>query len=67
VGVSYELTVTDMKCSGCEETVTEAVEEVDGVSEVSADHESDAVTVEGEADESEVERAIENAGFSVEA
>ena len=67
MGVSYELTVTDMKCTGCEETVSDAVSEVSGVSGVSADHEADRVTVEGDADEKEVERAIENAGFSVEA
>ena len=65
--MSHELTVTDMKCSGCEESVTEAVAEIDGVSGISADHETDSVTVDGDADQGAVREAIEGAGFSVEA
>ncbi|WP_331233065.1 heavy-metal-associated domain-containing protein [Natronorarus salvus] len=63
--MSYTLTVTEMKCTGCEDTVTDAVGEIDGVSEVTADHEADRVTVEGDADEGEVRDAIEGAGFEV--
>jgi copper chaperone len=61
------ITVTDMACTGCEENVESALEGIDGVSSVEADHEAD--TVEIEADDSvsddEVATAIEDAGYDV--
>ena len=63
--MSHELTVTDMKCSGCEESVTEAVAEIDGVTTVNADHEADRVVVEGSTNEESIREAIASAGFTL--
>ncbi|MFC7137430.1 heavy-metal-associated domain-containing protein [Halobaculum litoreum] len=44
------LTVTGMTCGGCEQNVVDALEALDGVERVTADHEANVVTVEGDAD-----------------
>ncbi|MFW6436104.1 MAG: heavy-metal-associated domain-containing protein [Halococcoides sp.] len=56
-------TVEGMQCTGCETTVIETVEAVDGVTDVAADHETDTVTVSGDADPAAVREAIDEAGF----
>lgn len=62
----YELQVEGMACTGCEENVTTALEQVDGVHRVEADHEADRVEITAdEGTEDEVERAIHNAGYDV--
>lgn len=60
-------TVTGMSCGGCEETVEDALGDLEGVESVSADNESDSVTIEGEFDEKAALHAIEDAGYAVEA
>ncbi|SEV79672.1 heavy-metal-associated domain-containing protein [Natrinema salifodinae] len=64
------LAVTDMSRTECEQTVTEALEALDGVASARADREADEVRVEH--DESRIDRAslagtIEDAGYTVEA
>lgn len=44
------MNVTGMTCGGCEDNVVTALEAIDGVTSVTADHESNVVTVEGDAD-----------------
>jgi len=62
----YELAVEGMSCTNCEETVTTAIERVDGVYRVDADHETGRVEITAEAGtEPEVERAIHDAGYDV--
>lgn len=39
-----------MTCGGCEASVVEALEGVDGADEATADHEADEAVVEGNAD-----------------
>lgn len=57
-----------MSCTGCERTVTNAVEQVKGVRRVDADHETGDVEVTAEnGDEAEIRRAIHDAGFDVSA
>lgn len=64
----FELTVEGMSCSGCEERVVNATEDIDEVHRVEADHEADSVEVTAEADVAdEVEGAIHDAGYDVEA
>lgn len=61
--------VTGMSCNGCEQNVESALENLDGVNRVEADHEGDSVEVvleDGLAD-GEVHAAIESAGYDVEA
>ncbi|QLG27543.1 heavy-metal-associated domain-containing protein [Halorarum halophilum] len=48
--MTTNLRVTGMTCSGCEENVENALREVEGVEDASADEETDTVTVEGDAD-----------------
>ncbi|MCU4751403.1 cation transporter [Halobacteria archaeon AArc-curdl1] len=61
--MAQTITVTGMSCGGCESTVETALEELDGVTAVSADNESDSVTVEGEADMDSIIASIEDAGY----
>jgi copper chaperone CopZ len=62
-----ELTVTGMSCGHCEGTVEDAVSDVDGVTAVSADNESDSVSVEGDADVDALVAAVEAAGYDASA
>lgn len=64
------LEVTGMSCTGCEQNVVEALEGLEGVSEASADHESNEVRVEHDpslADIASIGGAVEQAGYSVSA
>ena len=65
--MSQTLTVEGMSCDHCEQTVEEALEGVEGVTEVTADHESDTVTVDGSADPESLVRAVEDAGYDASA
>ena len=56
-------TVRGMSCDGCEEIVVGAVEEVGGVESATADHESDELTVDGDADLDAVAEAVDFAGY----
>ncbi len=60
-----ELSVPSMSCGGCEETVENAVTDVEGVQQVEADHESGTVEVTGDASEAAVSDAIEQSGYGV--
>ncbi|MFB6235876.1 MAG: heavy-metal-associated domain-containing protein [Halopenitus sp.] len=62
----YEFTVEGMSCTGCEDRVTNATENVDEVRRVEADHEADSVEVTADGDvEDEVKQAIHDAGYDV--
>ena len=65
--MTMELTVTGMSCGHCEQTVEDALGDVDGVTSASADNESDRVTVEGDADASALVAAVEDAGYDASA
>jgi copper chaperone CopZ len=63
-----DLSVDGMSCTGCEETVTNAVKQVNGVRRVDADHETGNVEVTAEnSDDAEIRQAIHDAGFDVSA
>ena len=61
------LSVTGMSCNGCEQNVENALQSLDGVSRVEADHRDDTVdvvvgdSVSGE----DMTGAIEGAGYDV--
>lgn len=61
--MTHSLTVEGMSCDGCESTVTDALESVDGVTDVEVDHEADSATVEGTAETEELVTAVEDAGY----
>ena len=54
-----------MSCEGCETTVTEALESVDGVTGVQVDRATDSATVEGDPNRGELEQAVTDAGYEV--
>lgn len=61
------LSVTGMACDGCEQSVEEALEALDGVSQVEADHQREtvALTVEGDITESDLAAAVDEAGYTL--
>jgi copper chaperone len=61
---SFTIRVKGMSCGGCEDAVKRALQTVDGVESVEADHKSGRVVVRGEGLELDGLRgAIENAGY----
>lgn len=61
------ITVEGMTCGHCEESVEEALADVDNVSSATADRESESVTVEGDADIDSVVEAVDEAGYDASA
>ncbi|MFB6132721.1 MAG: heavy-metal-associated domain-containing protein [Halanaeroarchaeum sp.] len=61
------LTVTGMSCGHCEQTVTEALESVEGVVSATADNEEDVAVVEGDAPVDALVAAVEDAGYEASA
>ncbi|NIC00507.1 heavy metal-associated domain-containing protein [Halobacterium sp. R2-5] len=65
--MSQTITVEGMSCGGCEETVEDALEGVEGVESASADREDSAATVEGDAETDALVAAVEDAGYEASA
>jgi copper chaperone len=62
------LTVTGMTCGGCENAVKRAISSLDGVSDVSASHRDNRVTLTFDAskvDRRTIAKRIEDAGYTV--
>jgi copper chaperone len=59
--------VEGMSCGHCEETVEDALADVDGVTSATADNESGEVSYEGDADRDAVAAAVEDAGYTPQA
>jgi copper chaperone len=61
------LSVSGMACNGCEQNVESALEALEGVREVEADHETETVEldIEESVDAAEIDAAIEEAGYEV--
>ena len=59
--------VSGMVCGGCENRVKNAVNSIEGVEEVAADHTSGIVTIKANEDvlEEKVKERIEDIGFEV--
>jgi len=57
------LDVEGMSCGHCEQTVEEALADVEGVTDATADNETGGVHYEGDADLEEVAAAVEDAGY----
>jgi copper chaperone CopZ len=65
--MGQRITVTGMSCGGCEQSVEDALEGVEGVESATADREAETATVEGEADADELVAAVEDAGYEASA
>ena len=61
------ISVAGMSCNGCEQNVKNALQNLNGVNRVEADHEADTVELVAEDDvaDDDIEAAIENAGYDV--
>jgi copper chaperone len=62
------LSVTGMTCGGCENAVKRAVAALEGVSDVSASHRENRVTLtydSAKVDRAAIARRIEDAGYTV--
>jgi len=58
-----QISVDGMSCGHCEQTVEDALAEIEGVTDATADSEADEVRYEGDADTGEVAAAVEDAGY----
>ncbi|WP_436931872.1 heavy-metal-associated domain-containing protein [Halosimplex halobium] len=65
--MEQQITVTGMSCGGCEQSVEAALENVDGVTDATADRERETATVEGDADTEALVAAVEDAGYEASA
>jgi copper chaperone len=63
--MATNLQVEGMACGGCEENVVDALEDVAGVDEASADHEDGTATTTGDAETAALVSAVEDAGYDV--
>lgn len=61
------LSVTGMSCNGCEQNVENALQNVEGVRKVEADHDADTVDVviEDDASDDDLTKAVHDAGYDV--
>ena len=61
------LSVSSMSCTGCEQNVETALQNLDGVTRVEADHEADTVEIvtEDSVADDDIRAAIEDAGYDV--
>ncbi|KOP28214.1 heavy metal transporter [Hapalosiphon sp. MRB220] len=63
--MTLQLTVPNMACSACGETITKAIQAVDSAAVVETDPQTKLVTIETQASETEIKQAVTAAGYSV--
>lgn len=63
--MTLELTVPNMACSACSETITQAVKAIDPAATVQADPKTKLVNIETQVAAAEIKQAITNAGYTV--
>ena len=63
--MALELTVPNMACSACGETITKAVIAVDPSAKVEADSKTKLVNIETQVAETQIKEAIAAAGYTV--
>lgn len=61
------ITVEGMSCEHCEQTVEEALRNVGGVADATADREAEQASVDGDADVTALVEAVEDAGYTAHA
>jgi copper chaperone len=64
---TVDLTVPDMACGACADTITKALKTLDPTAQVDTNLESKAVHVEASITESSITEAIQKAGYTVQA
>ncbi|MBE9141485.1 heavy-metal-associated domain-containing protein [Nodosilinea sp. LEGE 07088] len=63
--MTLNLTVPDLACSACVDTVTKAIQAIDATAQVNADPKTKQVSVDTTASEVAVKTAITTAGYTI--
>ncbi|NJR59431.1 MAG: heavy-metal-associated domain-containing protein [Cyanobacteria bacterium CRU_2_1] len=63
--MTLQLTVPNMACSACGETITKAVKTVDPTATVQADPETKLVNIETQQSATAIKQAIADAGYTI--
>jgi copper chaperone len=63
--MTLQLTVPNMACSACGDTITKAIQAIDPNATVQADPQTKQVNVETQSTEAEIKQAITDAGYTV--
>ncbi len=63
--MTLQLTVPNMACSACGETITKAIQAIDPAASVQTDLKTKLVSVETQASETAIKTAITEAGYSI--
>ena len=63
--MTLQLTVPNMACSACADTITQAIQAIDATAIVEADPKTKLVNVETQAAEAEIKQAVTAAGYTV--
>lgn len=63
--MSFQVTVPNMACSACSDTITKAIQNIDPSAKVSADLKTKLVSVDTLASETEIKQAITTAGYTI--
>lgn len=63
--MALKLQVPDITCSGCSETISEAIKTMEPDAKVEVDVEGKTVTVESAASEETIKQAITAAGYTI--
>jgi len=63
--MTLQLTVPNMACSACSDTITKAIQAVDPAANIQADPKTKRVAVETQTDETAIKQAIAAAGYTV--
>lgn len=63
--MTLQLTVPNMACAACSETITNAIKAIDSTATVEAEPKTKQVNVETQASETAIKQAITAAGYTV--
>ena len=63
--MKIELTVSDLACEACVDSVTKAIHGIDATAQVTADPATKQVEIETTTSESEIREAIAGAGYTI--
>lgn len=64
---TLNLTIPDMACSACAETITQSVQALDASATVDANTQTKQVTISTTSEPAQVKQAIADAGYTVQA
>lgn len=63
--MTLQLTVPNMACSACVDTITKAVKAIDPTAEINADPKTKQVNIDTQTNETAIREAITTAGYTV--